>query len=129
MSRYFVDSWAWIEYLEGSVQGEKVRRRMSDETNEIFTHVVSVAEIVSKVKRKGKDAESAWGAISTNSKVWIVDEMGSKDAALLHAAMKSDRRSFGLADAFVLSAALKLGARVLTGDPDFKGLKDVEMLS
>jgi predicted nucleic acid-binding protein len=34
-----------------------------------------------------------------------------------------------VADAFVLSAARKLGAKVLTGDPDFANMEDVVMLS
>jgi predicted nucleic acid-binding protein len=128
MTRYLLDSWAWMEYLEGSAEGERVRQRVSDESNEIFTHVVSVAEIVSKVKRRKKDVESAWNAILTNSKMYAVDEAESRDAGLLHASIKSRQPNFGLADAFVLSAARRLGAKVLTGDPDFRGLKGVEML-
>jgi len=128
MTRYIVDSWAWIEYLEGSSAGEKVRERLLDERNEIFTHVVSLAEIVSRVRVREKDVDAAWSAITTNSKVFALDE-DSKDAGLLHAKMRSKGSSFGLADAFVLSAARKLGAKVLTGDPDFANIEDAVLLS
>ena len=129
MTRYVVDSWAWIEYLEGTSLGEEVRSKISDDTNEVFTHVVSVAEIISKVRRSNKDADAAWNAIVTNSKVFPISGIESKDAGLLHAAIKSKYPNFGLADAFVLSAARKLGGKVLTGDPDFRGLQDVVMLA
>jgi hypothetical protein len=42
--------------------------------------------------------------------------------------MKSKNKNFGLADSFVLHAARKIGGRVLTGDPDFRGVKDAIML-
>ncbi len=128
MTRYVVDSWAWMEYLEGSKPGEKVRLRIADRGNEIFTHVVSVAEIVSKVRRKERDTEAAWNAITSNSKMFQIDEIASRDAGLLHAAIRSKNSNFGLADAFVLSAARKVGGKVLTGDPDFRGLEDVVMI-
>jgi predicted nucleic acid-binding protein len=128
MTRYVVDSRAWIEYLEGSLLGEKVRDRVADEGNEIFTHVVSVAEIISKVRRKEKDPDAAWSAITANSKIFALSEKDSKEAGLLHARIRSKRSNFGLADAFVLSAAKKLGAKVLTGDPDFANMDDVTML-
>jgi len=129
MTRYVVDSWAWIEYLEGSLLGEKVRERLADDGNEIFTHVVSLAEIISKVRRREKDTDAAWSAIMTNSKTIALSEKDSRDAGLLHAKIKSKHSSFGLADAFVLSAARKLGAKVLTGDPHFANIEDAVMLS
>src|SRR3989442_15219427 len=129
MTRYVVDSWAWIEYLEGSVLGEKVRERLADDGNEIFTHVVSLAEIISKVRRREQDADAAWSAIMTNSKTIALSEKDPRDAALLHAKIKSKHSGFALADAFVLSAARKLGAKVLTGDTHFANIEDAVMLS
>ena len=129
MTRYVVDSWAWIEYLEGSLLGEKVRERLADDGNEILTHVVSLAEIISKVRRREKDTDAAWSAIMTNSKTIALSEKDSRDAGLLHAKIKSKHSGFGLADAFVLSAARKLGAKVLTGDPHFANIEDSVMLS
>ncbi|TLY01457.1 MAG: type II toxin-antitoxin system VapC family toxin [Thaumarchaeota archaeon] len=117
------------EYLEGSLLGEKVRERLADDGNEIFTHDVSLAEIISKVRRREKDTDAAWSAIMTNSKIFALSEKDSRDAGLLHAKVKSKHSSFGLADAFVLSAARKLGAKVLTGDPHFANIEDAVMLS
>jgi predicted nucleic acid-binding protein len=36
--------------------------------------------------------------------------------------------NFGLADSFVLQLARKVGAKVLTGDSDFKGLREAEYI-
>ena len=129
MTRLVMDSWAWMEYFEGSPVGKRIRDKIIDERNEIFTHAVSIAEIISKVRRREKDVDTAWKAITTLSRVTKSDEIDSKETGLLHAKIKSKSPNFGLADASVLSAARKLKAKVLTGDPDFKGIDDAIFIS
>ena len=128
MSRYVLDSWAWIEYFEGSSKGEKVKDMISDSRNEVFTHSVSVAEIISKAKRSGKDTDDIWMAITNNSKVLETNAEESKDAGITHASVKSKSRNFSLADAFILATARKLKARVITGDTDFKNIAEAIIL-
>lgn len=128
MTSYIIDSWAWIEYLNGSDAGRKVKQTIEDESNEIFTHVVTLAEIISKVKRRGGDVELAWNAVKTNSKISYVNESESKRAGLLHAKTKSTIPNFSLGDAFVLAAAREQDAKVLTGDPDFETITGVVLL-
>lgn len=128
MTDIVIDSWAWIEYLEGSKLGAKVRDVIDDEQNKLYTHVVSVAEIVSKEKRKNKDPETAWKAVTGLTKILKIDELDSKAVGLLHAQIRSKNKNFGLADSFVLHAARKMGGRVLTGDPDFHGIADAILL-
>lgn len=128
MTRYLIDSWAWIEYLQGSSVGRRVKEEVENDSNEIFTHVVSLAEITSKVKRKGLDVEIAWSAVTMNSKISYVDESDAKKAGLLHAKTKSTIPNFSLGDAFVLAAARELDAKVLTGDPDFETIGGAVLL-
>ncbi len=128
MTDLVVDSWAWIEYLEGSELGAKVRDVMMDERNKLHTHIVSIAEIISKEKRRNKDPEIAWKAITNLTHILPMDESDSKAVGLLHAELKSKKKNLGLADSFVLYAARKIGGRVLTGDPDFRGISDVMLL-
>ncbi len=123
MNKLVVDSWAWLEYLRGSSKGSKVRERV-EQKSELFTHLVSVAEVVSKLRRASSDYGEAWRTIASNSKVLIPNEADAIETGLLHASMKRERRNFSLADAFVLYSARKNRARVLTGDPDFSGLPD-----
>lgn len=128
MTDLVVDSWAWIEYLEGSELGAKVRDVMRDERNKLHTHIVSIAEIISKEKRRNKDTEIAWKAITNLTKILPMDESDSKAVGLLHAELKSKKKNLGRADSFVLYAARTIGGRVLTGDPDFRGISDVMLL-
>jgi len=128
MTDIVIDSWAWIEYLDGSELGSRIRDIIMDERNRLYTHVVSVAEIVSKEKRRKKDPEKAWKAITSLTKVLQINETDSKEVGFLHADIRSKNKNFGLSDSFVLHAARKLDGRVLTGDPDFKGIPEAMLL-
>ena len=128
MGRLVIDSWGWIEYLQGSPAGVSVQEKILDERNEIYTHIVSVAEIISKAKRSNQDAEVAWKAV-TSSKVVSSDANEAREVGLLHAKVRLKRPNFGLADTFVLHLARRLEAKVLTGDPDFRGMDEVIFIS
>jgi PIN domain nuclease of toxin-antitoxin system len=128
MSKLVLDSWAWIEYFEGSKKGEKVKQVLLDPRDEVFTHSVSLAEIISKAKRTGMNVDEVWTAVTGNSNVIEGKVEESKNVGITHATIKSRNRNFSLADAFVLAAARKIKAKVLTADPDFKNIENAIML-
>lgn len=129
MADIVIDSCACIEYLDGSKRGAGIRDIIEDERNKLYTHPVSVAEIVSKQKRRGIDPAIAWNAIANLSRVLRVEESDPVAVGLTHAEIKSRNKNFGLADTFVLQAARKIGGRVLTGDPDFKGVAEAILVN
>lgn len=57
-----------------------------------------------------------------------VDEELSKQTGMIHAEMRKTKKDFGLANAYVLATARKLGTRVLTGDPHFEGIKEATLI-
>ena len=126
-SRYVVDSYAWIEYLDGTEIGRKVSDLIK-ENNEIFTCVLTIAEVVSKAARKGKDAKIAYDVLTSNSKIIDADEELSLQAGLLHYEMRKSVKDFGLADAYILATAGKLKAKILTGDMHFKNMKEAVLI-
>ena len=128
MSKYVLDSWAWIEYFQGSSKGKTVKEIILDARNEVYTHCVSVAEIISKAKRTGKDVEAVFAAIATDSNIVEASFDDSKNVGITHALTKTKNRNFSLADAFVLTTSRKIKAKVLTGDPDFKGIDEAILL-
>ena len=128
MSRYIVDAWAWVEYLVGSQCGVKVKEILDEDNSEVYTCAITLGEVISKVAREGRDAEAAYDMLLSNSKVANVDEVLSFQAGLLHCEMRKTLKDFGLADAYVLAAARKLRAKVLTGDIHFKNVKDAILI-
>ena len=128
MNRYVVDAWAWIEYLVGSEHGSKLNKILEDESSEIYTCAVTLAQVISKIAREGRDVEIPYSLLMSNSQIMNADEELSKHAGLLHAEMKQEEKNFGLADAYVLATAKKLKSKVLTGDAHFKNIKDAVLI-
>lgn len=124
---YVLDAWAWIEYFRGTKSGSEVREHI-EKKNEIITNTVTIAEVISKFEREGLDSDAAYQAIISLSKILAPMEAFAKSAGALHAEIKKTQPNFSLGDAFVLQSARSLGVKVLTGDPDFKNIKDVELL-
>ena len=123
--RYVVDAYAWIEYLIGSELGTKVKTILDDESNEVFTCAVTVAEVVSKTIREGRNAETAYNILTGNSVIVDVDSEISRDAGTLHADVRKTKKDFGLSDAYVLAVSKITETKILTGDPHFEGIKNV----
>jgi predicted nucleic acid-binding protein len=128
MLSYVVDAYAWIEYLIGSEAGSEVNTILENDSNEIYTCAVTVAEVISKVSREGRDVKVAYDVLVNNSQVINVDEELSKETGLLHAEMRKTEKDFGLADAYVLATARKLKSKVLTGDKHFRSVKEAVLL-
>jgi predicted nucleic acid-binding protein len=127
MDRLVVDSWAWVEYLRGSKTGKKVDARISS-VSDLWTSVISLTEVVSKYRREKLSEQTAVEAISSLSRFGIPSRDDAIGAGKIHAEVKAQTPNFGLADAFVLQLARKVDGKVLTGDPDFRGLRDAEIL-
>jgi PIN domain nuclease of toxin-antitoxin system len=124
LSRYVVDAWAWVEYLVGSAFGAKVKEVIDGDSSEVWTCAVTLAEVISKVAREGRDVEGAYAMLLSNSQIVDADEELSKKAGMTHSHMRMSVKDFGLADAYVLATARQLKAKVLTGDVHFKDVKD-----
>src|SRR4030043_177825 len=127
MSKYVIDANAWIEYLDGREAGHKVSILL-DKADETYTCAMTIAEVISKVARKGKDVKVAYDVLLSNSQIVNVDEELSLEAGLLHFEMRKTLKDFGLADAYVLATAKKLKTKVLTGDPHFESMKEAVLI-
>jgi predicted nucleic acid-binding protein len=126
-SRFAVDAYAWVEYLDGTSRGIKLRT-LIEENAELYTSAVTLAEVVSKAARTGGDGKRADSIMRGNSTVVDADAQLSYDTGVLHAEIRRTVRDFGLADAYVLATARRVGGKVLTGDPHFRDLPEAIMI-
>jgi len=119
-----VDAYAWIEYLDGTARGAKVRDLLEDARNTATTSTVTLAEVLSKFIRNRRDPTLASKAIQDNTALEPVDTGLAKLAGELHVEQRKKIRDFVLADAFVLATARKKSAKVLTGDLHFETIPE-----
>lgn len=129
MTRYVVDAFAWVEYLAATPLGARTRAFLEDEGNEIFTAALSVSEIVSRAQRENRDGRRAAGLLEGSSVVVPMDFTSAMATGMIHAEKRRQIRDFPYGDAAVLAVAKRLKAKVLTGDPHFRGLENVEFLA
>lgn len=125
--KYLIDSSIWIEYLNGSKEGEALNKLIK-ENNEIFTLSINISEVISKVKRKRGNIEIAYESIIANSNIIEPTPKIAKEAGILHAEMKQKQSSFPLVDALLICTARTLSAKIITTDAHFKSFKDVARL-
>ncbi|PIN81535.1 hypothetical protein COV11_01885 [Candidatus Woesearchaeota archaeon CG10_big_fil_rev_8_21_14_0_10_30_7] len=124
MTDYVIDAWAWIEYLEGSDKGKKVANIIEQDSNSLLTSSATVAEVISKFLRVGKNIKIVLSAINNLSFVVNVDNELGISAGKIHFEAKKKNKDFGMLDSFVVATAKKRKARILTGDNDFKQFKE-----
>src|SRR4030042_7076636 len=98
--RVFIDSSAWVEYLEGSYAGEKVNQILN-ENNEICSISIIISEVISRAKRNNQNIDIPFRAIVSNSKIFELIPEIAREAGVLHADMKRKIGDFGLVDAVI----------------------------
>lgn len=124
MTRFVIDAYAWIEYLNGSEKGRKAAQMIEDNANELFTSCATVAEVIGKVLRRDQEIKVALNQINNFSAVLDITQDISMEAAHIHFEVKKKSKEFGMLDAFVAATAKKMNAKILTGDSDFKHFKE-----
>ena len=125
--RCFVDTSAWIEYLEGSKIGEKVNKILNEE-NEIYVISLIISEVISKIKRKRGNVDLAYDCIIKNSRIFDITPKISKKIGILHAQIKNKLPNFSLADASIVCSAEAIDAKIITKDTHFKGFKEAILI-
>jgi predicted nucleic acid-binding protein len=121
------DKYAWIEYLKGSDKGKKVESLIR-KGNRIITLECALAELRTYCIMNGVSFDCALFQIKdcsiilpVTSDIWI-------EAAAIKCEMRKNRPHFGLIDALLLAKQQDLDSHIVTGDPHFKGLKNVILI-
>ena len=115
-----VDSWAWIEYFKGSHLATQAKE-IIESNQKILLSTINVSEIyLFLLRNKPSDAEKLIKFALTSSFVIPIDS----SIALKAAKIKYDKK-IGMADAIVIATAEENNATILTGDDDFKNMKNV----
>ena len=129
--RIVVDSWAWVEVLKMSAAGREAKAQI-EQADEAFTPSLALAELARKYLREGVEVQlvRTWlQGVSEATEVYPIDIELAIQSAAAHAelSVKAQREGLdkpGLGDALMLATARATQARLLTGDPHFKGLKE-----
>ncbi len=121
------DAFAWMEYLRGTAKGAKVRPYV--ERGSGATPVLVIAELSAKFHREGlPDWPTTRDFILSHSALEALDWPVADRAGETLKELRTRRRNAGLADAIMLETARSLGAPLLSGDEDLRGVAGVLFL-
>ncbi len=116
-----VDSFAWIEYADGSQAGD-IAREYIEGSSSLITPAIVVAELSDKATRTGRRddwTERLLPFIRRQTTIAPLTPDLADRAGELKWSLREASPEVGLADALVLATAREAEAMVLTGDPDF----------
>lgn len=122
---YLIDTYAWVEYFIGSDRGKEVKKIIEDEDNIIVTPECCLAEIKGWCIREDQDFEELYSVVRKISDIQCILTQDWLEAASLRSEMRKTKKDFGMMDALILAQQNRMGCRMVSGDPHFKGLKDV----
>lgn len=120
-----IDSWAWIEYWKGGKLAEDAALYIDGEEESIVS-TINLAEVYLWVARSYDDSMAEEKVATMEKRCHVVPV--ERDVAVEAARIKR-KEKLGLADSLVLATARQAGGRVVTGDSDLKGFKDVVFLA
>ena len=116
------------EYLIGSEYGLKLNEILDDESSEVYTCAVTLAEVVSKVAREGRDVETAYSLLMSNSQIIDANEELFKIRWVSPCGDAIKRKRLWLGRRLCAGTARKLKSKILTGDAHFKNVKDAVLI-
>jgi predicted nucleic acid-binding protein len=120
-----IDSWAWIEFFQGSNAGAAVMAYLDDDQDLIIS-AVNLAEVYRWILHfyDERIAEEKKAAMKERCLLIDVDEEIAVEAARI-----KHRLKWGLGNSIVYATARREAASVLTGEGDFQGQNDVIFLN
>jgi uncharacterized protein len=129
MKTRVLDSWPVLEWINGRQPATDAVDNLLDEseagTARLFISAINVGEVYYFLrKRYGETLAESWrelsGTLPATMEVPTADEIW--DAALL-----KGRYPIAYADAFAAALAQKYRCPLVTGDPDFRAIADLEL--
>jgi predicted nucleic acid-binding protein len=117
-----LDSFAWIEYFNGTSAGEKVQNFL--ETGVALTPAIVVAELSEKHKRLNREFGPKYDFVKARTSILPLEEELARIAGEINFERKKRVKGWGMADSIVLATARRAGSKIVTGDPHFKDLTE-----
>lgn len=122
--RYVFDSHALIAYLEDESGARRVKAILAQaerEQAEIFLSIVNYGEVVYITEREqGLPAAQAIIAAIDQLPITVIEADRKITFAAAHV---KAQHALSYADAFAIALAQSLGAKILTGDPEFRSIE------
>ncbi len=119
-----LDTYALIKWLTGETDYEVVEKHLKK--HDIHMSSINFGETYYRLAKSGlkSEAENLW----INKDLFPIKYVHPNWHRIRRAAEIKASYAVSYADAFYISLALELNAKVITGDPEFKKIDDIELI-
>ena len=124
---YSFDTHAWAEYFDGTDKG-KIVKAILESNSAVFTSILAFAELSEKCFREGKPLTPLLECIHNRARIIGLNLSIAINAGTLKQKLRKINNNVSLADAIHFQSAKQKNSIFVTGDPDFKYIKDVLFL-
>lgn len=123
---FILDSFALLAYLTDEPSAARIEKLIEDAKNaecRLLLPLINLGEILYIIERRG-DVPIAQETLALLRQLPI-EILPADEQAVFSATHIKANHSLSYADAFVVAAALRQGAGVLTKDPEFQSVKEL----
>ena len=124
--KYSLDSYAWAEFFDGSEKGKKVKEIIDG--GSVACSIIVLAELADKCFRENRDLDQFIKFIESNSVILSLTKEIAINSGKLKLELRKNSKNISLADAIHFQTAKSVNAIFVTGDPDFKEIKEILFL-
>ncbi len=118
MELYFFDTYAFFETMEGNPKYSRFAQE------KIVTSIINLAELSFNIRRDS-NAEEVERTVKKYTP--LLTEIKTEDV-IKATELKFNNRKLSLADSIGYSISQRIGAKFVTGDKEFRHMKNVEFL-
>ena len=121
MNGYLLDTWAWVDYLEGGESAQEVNDVLESDER-CFTSVQSLAELSDLFHQNRLKIDMKWESVQQFIKIKKTDSLKvteeiAEKAGKIKAEEREEKPDFGLADAVILATARTQNLKLVSGEP------------
>lgn len=123
-----LDTWAWIEYFNGSEKGKKIKSILDE--HYVAISAISLAELSKWFfqNKKSISFKTILYQIKKHSIILPLDESILIESGKNYISLRKTQKNIGMIDSIIYTTADLYGYSIITGDQDFKGLPNVEII-
>lgn len=127
---FLVDTYALMEWFIWENNNYKQYFEQIQQKKNSYVSEITLVELFHHIYHNENlvEAEIIYSSVVNYLNIAEMDEEIIKNAGIFRSKMLNNKKSLSYADCINYSIANKLKVRLLTGDEDFKGLKNVEFV-
>jgi predicted nucleic acid-binding protein len=124
---YCLDTSAWLEYFNAGPHGPAIKKLLEGE-DEVITPAIVVAQLIEAARHRRENSKNFLQFLKTHSTIGPITAEVARLAGKLNAGRSGLDNDWTMFESLVLATARQSHARLVTRDPIFAGLAQVELL-